>query len=240
MERITLSTFAGNNVTDVTKEAIRMATELNQEVEFDFNEVNCIVDKNTDPELLVRDYMNAHRMEWKEIGPAPALEYSTDVQADLDKRTKEAEERMAKMREENEARVKKEKEAIVAKVSDVEFELSNEDEWKGFVESNSDPYGSACVRYAETWALLMKAKMIDDMVKDADVLDWMQENASDLSHEADTEGITGFMYGAAVQMLSKCWKYGEDLRKWHNKEYDHEGDGVVNPAIINVNVKDEE
>jgi len=43
------------------------------------------------------------------------------------------------------------------------------------------------------------------------------------------------MYGASVQVLSQCWKYGEDLRKWHNKEYNHEGEGVVNPAIVTVN-----
>lgn len=60
------------------------------------------------------------------------------------------------------------------------------------------------------------------------------DNADRLSLEADTEGITGFMYGASVGILSKCWEYGEELRKWHNKEYDYEGYGVVNPAILTV------
>lgn len=53
-------------------------------------------------------------------------------------------------------------------------------------------------------------------------------------HEADTEGITGYMYGCAVSILSQCWKYGEYLRKWHNKEYNYDGDGVVNPAILTI------
>lgn len=26
----------------------------------------------------------------------------------------------------------------------------------------------------------------------------------------------------------------EFLRKWHNKEYGYDGDGVVNPAVITV------
>lgn len=26
----------------------------------------------------------------------------------------------------------------------------------------------------------------------------------------------------------------EELRKWHNKEYNYEGDGVVNPAILTI------
>ena len=60
------------------------------------------------------------------------------------------------------------------------------------------------------------------------------DNAERLSHEADEEGITRFMYGAAVSILSQCWEYGEHLRKWHNKEYGYEGDGVVNPAVITV------
>lgn len=47
-------------------------------------------------------------------------------------------------------------------------------------------------------------------------------------------GHKGFMYGVAVSILSQCWEYGECLRKWHNKEYGYDGDGVVNPAVITV------
>ena len=50
----------------------------------------------------------------------------------------------------------------------------------------------------------------------------------------DIAGITGFMYGCAVNALSQLWEYGEELRKWHNKEYNYNGDGVVNPAILTV------
>ena len=28
------------------------------------------------------------------------------------------------------------------------------------------------------------------------------------------------------------WVYGDELRRWHNHEYDYDGDGVVNPAIL--------
>lgn len=58
--------------------------------------------------------------------------------------------------------------------------------------------------------------------------------ADSTSREADTEGITGFMYGCAVNALSQLWEYGEELRKLHNKEYNYEGDGVVNPAILTI------
>ena len=56
------------------------------------------------------------------------------------------------------------------------------------------------------------------------------------SSEADGEGITGFMYGAAVSILADCWKYGEQLRKIHNKNYGVESEGVVNPAVLTVSV----
>jgi hypothetical protein len=44
------------------------------------------------------------------------------------------------------------------------------------------------------------------------------------------------MYGYAVNALSQSWKYGEELRKWHNTDYGYEGDGIVNPAVLTINV----
>ena len=67
-----------------------------------------------------------------------------------------------------------------------------------------------------------------------DVMKVIVDNADKLSYEVDEEGITGFMYGCAVSILSQCWEYGEYLRKWHNGEYDYDGDGVVNPAVLSI------
>jgi hypothetical protein len=101
------------------------------------------------------------------------------------------------------------------------------EDWKA---KNIDGYGACIFRYVERWADMME-KEIDNGAKIKDIAD-------KLSHEADTEGITGFMYGASVNILSHCWEHGEELRKWHNKEYEYEGDGVVNPAILIVKAKD--
>ena len=62
----------------------------------------------------------------------------------------------------------------------------------------------------------------------------IQEIANETQKGVSFYGITGFQYGAAVSVLSTHWKYGEQLRKWHNKEYYHDGEGVVNPAIITL------
>ena len=103
--------------------------------------------------------------------------------------------------------------------------------WDNFVEVNSkDGYSSCVVRYAEYWAKFMQYLMAKhDGVTVAQIAD-------KASHAADIDGITGFMYGCAVNVLSQVWKYGEELRRWHNKEYDYEGDGVVNPAVLTINV----
>ena len=58
--------------------------------------------------------------------------------------------------------------------------------------------------------------------------------ADSTSHIADTEGITGFMYGCAVNALSQVWIHGECLRKWHNAQYGVTDDGVVNPAVLTI------
>lgn len=108
--------------------------------------------------------------------------------------------------------------------------IANEENWNKYVESNKDSYGSYVIRYAERWANMMEAE-IDKGAKVKDI-------AKKTSDKADTEGITGFMYGCAVKILSDVWSYGEELRKWHNKEYDYEGDGVVNPAILTISAKE--
>lgn len=94
--------------------------------------------------------------------------------------------------------------------------------------NSSDPYSARVVSYGEDWANLMEER-IEQGEKLEDV-------AKETSHIADTDGITGFMYGCAVQGLAQFWLHGEALRKWHNGEYGVESkSGVVNPAIITIN-----
>ena len=106
----------------------------------------------------------------------------------------------------------------------------DKEKWETFVNANRDPYGSGCVRYAERWANMMER----EIEKGKSVV----EIADQTSNEADTEGITGFMYGCAVSILSQVWEHGEELRRWHNKEYGYNGDGTVNPAILTINTKE--
>ncbi|MFA7101421.1 MAG: hypothetical protein WC196_06835 [Bacilli bacterium] len=106
--------------------------------------------------------------------------------------------------------------------------------WDKYVKANTDEYGKAILDYAERWANLLESSL-----KKGEKL---EDIADKLSHKADTDGITGFMYGAAVQVLAHCWKYGEELRVWHNlkTQIGNEGEkanktgGVLNPALLSV------
>lgn len=105
-----------------------------------------------------------------------------------------------------------------------------EEKYQEGYNNNLNPYGHAVYTFAERWAELMEKDIHECGGPTAAVI----ANFERRCRQADTEGITGFMYGCAVSILAACWEYGEILRKWHNKEYGYEGDGVVNPAILTV------
>lgn len=114
------------------------------------------------------------------------------------------------------------------------FTLLDAEGWRKTVEINDDPYGSCAVMYAARWANMMEARMAEGAT--------LEDIAKATSHEADTEGITGFMYGCAVSILSQVWIHGEQLRRWHNLDTQikdegvkaNESGGVLNPAILNI------
>lgn len=117
------------------------------------------------------------------------------------------------------------------------MKLKDKEAWKKWVDGNDDSYGNAIIRYTERWADLME----EHLAKGENLGDVAKET----SHKADMEGITGFMYGAAVSMLSQVWEHGEALRQWHNLdtqigsegEKANKSDGVLNPALMNIGTK---
>lgn len=116
----------------------------------------------------------------------------------------------------------------------LEFSVSNQSEWDKAVKANSDPYGACAVRYAARWANYMERNLAEGKP--------LHEIAKPSSHEANKEGITGFMYGCAVSVLSAVWEHGEELRRWHNLDAQirDEGEkanasgGVLNPAVMRI------
>lgn len=114
------------------------------------------------------------------------------------------------------------------------MKIKDQQGWDKGIANNQDPYGARIYSYAKDWADLMEKAMAEGKK--------LEDVADSTSHTADYDGITGFMYGAAVSVLAHCWEHGEQLRIWHNlkTQIGTEGEranktgGVLNPAILNI------
>lgn len=106
--------------------------------------------------------------------------------------------------------------------------------WLEALNVNQDNlYGSGITRFAGRWATLTEQKIVAGMS--------FAEAVAAAEDEADDNGITGFMYNKAVQLLSRVWSYGDALRRGHNSKFIHDQqelatanfDGrIVNNALI--------
>lgn len=90
------------------------------------------------------------------------------------------------------------------------FALKDADGWQRTVDANTDPYGSAVIRYAARWAALMEQELTGGKTV-ADV-------AEETSRAADLEGITGFQYSAARSILCQVWTHGDELAEWRKTQ----------------------
>ena len=111
--------------------------------------------------------------------------------------------------------------------------ITNETKWNKYVESNTDPYGKACVDVARE-----VMRLLDVWGDDFDC----HKLICDADNNVKAGGITGFMAGCVALMVSKCHSRGEKFRqKWnlhkqigHEGEKANEGKGVLNPALLNI------
>ncbi len=192
------------------------------QIKFKFNEGKVIVTKeNADKDKILDEWKaecnrirEKQRIEFEEYRKTP--EYRA-------KRAKELK---------SEARKAKVAQKVLEIDESTELEFKDDEarqEWQEIVNINSNKeYGECVVTYARRWAKFMQYLMNNHDKR-------VTEVASNASFASDIDGITGFMYGVAVGILSDYWKYGEELRKWHNKQYgvDETENGVVTPALIN-------
>jgi hypothetical protein len=182
-----------------------------------FNGVPIFIVPDENPEEMTRRYM-----------------HDFDRRALDHKNSPEVEQRMLELRRKHEEKVA-EQTAILGEAP--QMSLSDPDAWAHGLALNTDGYGSAVYRYAEKWARIMEARLAAGQT--------IQECAKSASHLADDEGITGFMYGCAVGILARCWRHGEELRRWHNLDTQIKDEGeraneagtVLNPALLVIGGK---
>ncbi len=206
-------------------------------LETHFNSVVVRVRHDSDLELLHRDWNRGMSGYIKGIvGPYPKPQLSEEELASDSRIKAENDERYRLQQEEYRRKQDAKQAAFDAKLAVApQMEVSDEEAWASFKEKNADGgYGERIITFAEEWARLMQAEMAAGKAL-ADVMD-------STSGEADYDGITGFMYGAAVSTLAQCWVHGDELRRTHNLksqlgdegERANEEGGTLNPAIINI------
>lgn len=103
--------------------------------------------------------------------------------------------------------------------------ISSQEKWNVRVSENKDPYGKACV---DTARRVME--ILDGEEKEIDT----HEIISRADEEVGAGGLTGFMAGAVAQMVVECHSRSEEFREKWNTSYNYSGKGVVNPAILTV------
>jgi hypothetical protein len=117
-------------------------------------------------------------------------------------------------------------------IAPAQFTVSDQAKWDATIAGSTDGYGKAICDYAELWARMMEGQISNGAS--------LEDIAKESSHLADTEGITGNMYGVAVSILSACWVHGDSLRRWHNGKYGNQGEtaagAVINPAVFTIAV----
>ena len=125
------------------------------------------------------------------------------------------------------------KEAMeIDKATTLEFKSDEAKEaWEEWIKTKSgSAYGLLILHYACRWAKYMQHLMKKHKKE-------LSKIAQNCSYICDREGMSGNSYSMAVAVLSAYWKYGDELRNWHNKRWGYEGaDGVVNPAVLNISI----
>jgi hypothetical protein len=232
MNTMKLETYAGDTFNEVANSAKALAFAHNTTVEFDFNGIRCLVNESTDTDLLYRNYSDTHIMEWKEVGPVCLPEYDDATAAELKTRRDASDKRQQAAQKEYDEKCAKEKATVEAVTGNVVLLIHSDKQkdYEKYVATNStDGYSRVVIDYGEQWAKLMQVEIAKGRTNIADIADECQKPLSYL-------GITGFQYGCVVKGLAHFWVFGEELRRWHNKEYGVSEDkaGVVNPAILTI------
>lgn len=235
-------------VTDVWKSLIldclyemkHLAQEGGFTAKQELNGVTVLVNPDSNINLVFRDQQRAQSGYIQgEVGPYPPLELNQE-EIENDARIRAQHEREAQERQaEYDKQIQAKRDALTLRLQHAPLlhhgSSANNDAWQKYLKANTDGYGRACVDYAERWGRLMQLEMSNGHE--------LENIAEPTSHEADIEGITGFMYGCAVAMLSQCWIHGEKLRVWHNlkTQIGEEGEeanrkgSILNPAVLKLN-----
>jgi hypothetical protein len=221
-EPLIIDALAGGHITqEIIPSMVGLSRQLNHQVVAKLNEVSLVVQPGDTVQQAIENYRAAEEVlkkEWEQ----KRKEYEASP---------EYAEAQAKAKAEA-ARIDAIRTDILKRAPEMPT-LKDSATWHHFVSVNSnDPYGKGIIDFASLWARMMESEINNGKL--------FAEAAKECSYLADTSGITGYMYGAAVSVLSQCWIHGDDLRAWHNKDYGKQGEeatktgAVINPAVLTI------
>ena len=180
----------GDHITSVINAMIALSKKEGKPVQTTFNGATFSVLADTKPDEALK--------LWNQI-----MERNAEAYRNSPEGIKSAAE--AKARKEKKAREAAE---VSELIKDEILELTAEKAWKKSVQVNTDPYGSGVVRYAERWGKLMQVEM---RKQGASVL--IKNIVEATKFKADNEGMSGFSWSCARNLLIQCWKHGAELGK---------------------------
>jgi hypothetical protein len=186
----TYEPLAGEDISDAAKQMVELWNARKEPIVAKFNDIELRVDSDVSPESIVEYYHKEMDRLHQEYVNSP--KYAQD------------------RREHEESRRRQQLTLNGALwVSPEKLTIGDEEAYRLDVEANTSAMGRAIIEFAERWARLMEGKMNNGST--------LAECADEASSLADTEGITGAMYGYAVVFLAHCWIHGEDLRRWYQQ-----------------------
>jgi len=94
---------------------------------------------------------------------------------------------------------------------EMKIKKGQEQVYQDWYDKNPDPYGNACFRYANNWAFILESKIKSGQKITKEIIE-------QVSHDADTEEITGFMFGVAKSILINCWEYGHMIEYYYTND----------------------
>lgn len=80
MKEIVMDTLPGDHIKHLSLKALKMAQKKKCIVRFDFNDVKCLINAETNLDAFWRDRGNAHMMGWTTVGPNCPLEYEVETE----------------------------------------------------------------------------------------------------------------------------------------------------------------
>lgn len=196
----------GVMIQDHIASMIKFSKSIDMGVESEFNGVLIRVTQDSDPQLIKSQYEFCLENQLPIDGPGK-LDISPEFSKELEERREIRKQISDLENKKYELKQQLKKKIFEWNVKSESYEIADgcEEVLQSWFDRNQDDYGRRCITYAQDWAKLIQVKIREGVPL-------TKELVNELSHQADTDGITGFMYGASKNVLRTTWKHWNRIK----------------------------